>query len=57
MRTIKIPYYTSTMDLHVEEENLKAVMYAKADDYQPGKPETEVIEEALEHPIGTKKLS
>ena len=57
MRTIKIPYYTSTMDLHVEEENLKAVMYAKADDYQPGKTETEVIEEALEHPIGTKKLS
>ena len=37
MRTIKIPYYTSTMELHVEEENLKAVMYAKADDYQPGK--------------------
>ena len=34
MRTIKIPYYTSTMDLHVEEENLKAVIYAKADDYQ-----------------------
>ena len=31
MRTIKIPYYTSTMELHVEEENLKAVMYAKAD--------------------------
>ena len=57
MRTIKIPYYTSTMELHVEEENLKAVMYAKADDYQPGKTETEVIEEALEHPIGTKKLS
>ena len=43
MRTIKIPYYTSTMELHVEEENLKAVMYAKADDYQPGKTETEVI--------------
>ena len=41
----------------MEEENLKAVMYANADDYQPGKTETEVIEEALEHPIGTKKLS
>lgn len=24
----------------MEEENLKAVMYAKADDYQPGKTET-----------------
>ena len=28
-RTIPIPYYTSTLALHVEEENLKAVLTAK----------------------------
>lgn len=29
MKTISIPYYTSTLDLHVDEANLKAVVTAK----------------------------
>ena len=40
IRTISIPYYTSSMDLHVPEKSPK-----------------ELIEDALEHPIGTPKLS
>ena len=34
METIKIPYYTSSMDLHVDEANLKKVIYAGTDSYQ-----------------------
>ena len=30
MKTISIPYYTSTLDLHVDEANLKAVVTAKS---------------------------
>jgi len=29
MKTIEIPYYTSHMELHVDEKNLKAVIRAK----------------------------
>ncbi len=56
MRTIKIPYYTSAMDLHVAEENLKAVIYAKTDEYDAGRSEADLVRGALENPIGAPKL-
>lgn len=55
-KTIPIPYYTGTLDLHVEEKNLKEVVTAKMHEYDPGKTETELIREALENPIGTSRL-
>lgn len=36
MKTISIPYYTSTLDLHVDEANLKAVVTAKMHEYKAG---------------------
>lgn len=36
MKTISIPYYTSTLDLHVDEANLKAVLTAKMHEYKAG---------------------
>lgn len=57
MKTIPIPYYTGTLDLKVSEENLKAVMTANMHHYKPDKGEVELVEEALENPIGSKKLS
>ena len=39
MKTISIPYYTSTLDLHVDEANLKAVVTAKMHEYKAGKTE------------------
>ena len=56
MRTIPIPYYTSTMDLHVDEKNLKSVIYSGTDEYKTGKTEAELVEEALQNPIGTPRL-
>lgn len=56
MKTIKIPYYTSSMDLHVNEKNLKAVLKAKMHEYKANKSEQEIILEALENPFGSKKL-
>ncbi len=54
---IQIPYYTSTLDCEVEDRNLKAVLVSHAEEYVPAKGETELIRDALEHPIGSKKLS
>lgn len=56
MKTIPIPYYTSSLDLHVEEKNLLQVVTAKMHEFDPGKSETQLIHEALEHPIGTPRL-
>ena len=41
-RTISIPYYTSTMDIHVDEENLKAVLTAKMHEFKTEKTEEEL---------------
>lgn len=37
MKTISIPYYTSTLDLHVDEANLKAVSPQKCTNTRPAK--------------------
>lgn len=55
MKTISIPYYTSTLDLHVDEANLKAVVTAKMHEYKAGKTEVELVHEALEHPIASPR--
>ena len=56
MKTIQIPYYTSSLDLHVEEANLEAVITAKTDSYDPGMSEAALVEQALANPIGTPPL-
>ena len=56
MKTIPIPYYTSSLDLHIAEENLETVITAKTEEYDPGRSEKELVEEALRNPIGTPRL-
>lgn len=56
MKTIQVPYYKGHMELHISEKNLKAVVTAGGDAFDPGKSETELVREALEHPIGTPRL-
>lgn len=56
MKTISIPYYKEHMDLHISEKNLKAVITAQGDSYEPGKGEEKLVRDALENPIGSPKL-
>ncbi|MBQ1407064.1 MAG: nickel-dependent lactate racemase [Eubacterium sp.] len=56
MRTIQIPYYKDHMDLHVDEKNLKAVITAEAEGFDPGKTEEKLVRDALANPIGTPRL-
>ena len=44
MKTIKIPYYKETIDIHVAEENLKAVITAKMHEYKAEKGEKIEVE-------------
>ena len=55
-KTIAIPYYTSTLDLHVDEKNLKAVVTAKMHEFKADKSEEELVRDALKNPIGTPSL-
>ncbi len=55
-RTIPIPYYTSTLALHVEEENLKAVLTAKMHGFHAEKSQEQLVLDALEHPVGSPHL-
>lgn len=57
MKTIDIPYYTSTMELHVSEANLKTVITAKMHAYHASGSEEQLILDALANPIGTPRLS
>lgn len=57
MKTISIPYYKGTLDLNIEEKNLAHVLTSSLEEFVPGLSEKELIKEALENPVGTKKLS
>ena len=56
MREIAIPYHTGTMPLHVEESALEAVLTAHVHEFNPGKSEAQLVEEALANPIGSPRL-
>lgn len=56
MKTFKIPYYTSSLDLHVAEENLEAEIVAKIHEYKAEKGEVELVRDALANPVGTPRL-
>ena len=57
MRTITLPYGRGTLDVHVDEEHLKAVVRAEMGSLMPEPGEAELVQSALEHPIGTPRLS
>ncbi len=56
MKTIKIPYHTSFLDLHVAEENLKAVISAKHQEFSSQSSQDQLVLAALESPVGTPRL-
>ena len=56
MKTIPIPYHTGTVPLHLEEEQLAAVITARTHGFDPKMGETDIIEQALRNPIGSRPL-
>ena len=54
-RTIAIPYHTKSMELHIDEDNLKAVIESSPDTGSEASP-AEIVRSALLHPTGTPPL-
>ncbi len=57
METIQLPYGHGSLDLHVEEDRLEAVVRAQMGSLEPEPGEAALVRYALEHPIGTPRLS
>ena len=56
MATIQIPYYKSYQSLHIEEDNLKAVLSLDIDENAFTKTGEPLVIEALKNPVGTESL-
>ncbi len=56
MKTIAIPYYRGTLDLHVDESNLKAVLEADIHGVERQGTEQDIVRAALAVPIGSPRL-
>ncbi len=57
MKTISIPYFNTHAALHVEEQNLKAVLLPREWREPDGKTEQQLVLDALRNPIGSPPLS
>ena len=56
MRTIALPYGHESLELHVDEDYLKAVVETEMDGLTPDPSEADQVRQALENPIGTPRL-
>ena len=56
MRTIALPYGHESLDLHVDEDHLKAVVETEMNGLVPDPSEADQVRQALENPIGTPRL-
>ena len=56
MAKIHVPYSKDGMDLNIEDKNLLKVLTSKAHDFKPSKSESQLVEDSMDNPIGSKKL-
>lgn len=56
MKRIKVPYSKGFVDVQIPEQNLQAVLESKAHHYKAELSQQELVERALDHPIGSPKL-
>ncbi|MCD2346193.1 nickel-dependent lactate racemase [Clostridium guangxiense] len=56
MPVFSVPYYKGIMEIELPEKNLKGVLISKAADYKTNLREKEIVERALDNPIGSKSL-
>ncbi|MBQ5636571.1 MAG: nickel-dependent lactate racemase, partial [Selenomonadales bacterium] len=57
MAEIKIPYSKGYVTAVVPDEKLNAVLESKAHDFKPAAGESELVQQALENPIDSVRLS
>ncbi len=57
MAKFYLPYYTGHLELEVPDERLAGVLVSRSEEFSPKLSQTELVEEALAHPIGSERLS
>ena len=57
MAEIKIPYSKGYVTAVIPDEKLSAVLESKAHDFKPSAGESELVQQALENPIDSPRLS
>ena len=56
MTKMNVPYYKGMMEIDIPEKNLLGVLESKANKYRISKTQEEIVEEALDNPIGSNSL-
>lgn len=57
MAKFYLPYYTGHLELEVPDERLAGVLVSRSEEFSLKLSQTELVEEALAHPIGSERLS
>lgn len=57
MAVVKFPYGKEMVSLDIADDRLKAVLVSNLHHYKAEKGQAELVKDALEHPVGTPKLS
>lgn len=53
---LRVPYSKTGMNINIPDENMIKVLQSKAHDFKPQLSEAEIVEQALDRPIGSEKL-
>lgn len=56
MANIRLPYGKGTVNAQIPDDRLAGVLTSKAHEYRADGPETEIVRESVEHPIGSVRL-
>lgn len=56
MGKIKIPYHKQMLEIEIEDKNLLGILESKAENYKTKETQEELVEMALDNPIGSEKL-
>lgn len=56
MTKFKVPFYKKNMDIDIPEKNFNGVLKSKMETYTTDLTETQLVEKALDNPIGSLKL-
>jgi nickel-dependent lactate racemase len=56
MAKIKLPYHKRVIEIEIEENNLAGVLESRAEEYSTSQTQQELVEAALDSPIGSETL-
>lgn len=56
MAVIQLPFGKEKMSITIPDERFNGTLVSKAHQYKAERPQTEIVREALEHPINSPRL-